>query len=183
MEYTRLTNLEVTGHLKVAGQEVMPGGGGSSTLSGLTDVDISNPADGQVLVYNAESGKWENGAGGGGGGGGVLVVNVLATRTSDGETVTFDKTFAELKSAYEGGAVMLCHVGTEDNVNGVYGDSIAFLNYQPATQFPIPAPESFFFEATFLQMQSNVHGCFVRGEINADGADALIYTAEWTDIT
>ena len=36
---------------------------GSSTLSGLTDVDISNPADGQTLVYNAESGKWENGSG------------------------------------------------------------------------------------------------------------------------
>lgn len=66
MEYTRLTNLEVTGHLKVAGQEVTPGGGGSSTLSGLTDVDISNPTDGQTLVYNATSGKWENGAGGGG---------------------------------------------------------------------------------------------------------------------
>ena len=41
------------------------GGGGSSTLSGLTDVDISNPADGQVLVYNATSGEWENGEGGG----------------------------------------------------------------------------------------------------------------------
>lgn len=37
------------------------GGGGSSTLSGLTDVDISNPADGQTLVYNQTSGKWENG--------------------------------------------------------------------------------------------------------------------------
>lgn len=40
------------------------GGGGSSSLSGLTDVDISNPTDGQTLVYNATSGKWENGAGG-----------------------------------------------------------------------------------------------------------------------
>lgn len=37
---------------------------GSSTLSGLTDVDISNPSDGQTLVYNASSGKWENGADG-----------------------------------------------------------------------------------------------------------------------
>ena len=27
-DYTKLTNLEVTGHLKVAGQEVTPGGGG-----------------------------------------------------------------------------------------------------------------------------------------------------------
>lgn len=43
------------------------GGGGSSTLSGLTDVDISNPSDGQTLVYNASAGKWENGSGGGGG--------------------------------------------------------------------------------------------------------------------
>lgn len=42
------------------------GPGGASTLSGLTDVDISNPANGQTLVYNATSGKWENGAGGGG---------------------------------------------------------------------------------------------------------------------
>lgn len=41
------------------------GPGGASTLSGLTDVDISNPTDGQTLVYNATSGKWENGAGGG----------------------------------------------------------------------------------------------------------------------
>lgn len=40
-----------------------PGGG---SLAALSDVDISNPADGQTLVYNAESGKWENGAGGGG---------------------------------------------------------------------------------------------------------------------
>lgn len=44
------------------------GGGGSTTLAGLTDVDISNPTDGQTLVYNATSGKWENGAGGGDGG-------------------------------------------------------------------------------------------------------------------
>ena len=49
------------------------GGGGSTTLSGLTDVDISNPADGQTLVYNATSGKWENGESSGGGGGPLLV--------------------------------------------------------------------------------------------------------------
>lgn len=48
------------------------GGGGSSTLSGLTDVDISNPTDGQTLVYNATSGKWVNGSSGGGGGGLVV---------------------------------------------------------------------------------------------------------------
>lgn len=68
------------------------GGGGSSTLSGLTDVDISNPTDGQTLVYNAASGKWENGAGGGGG---ALVVRGVAV----GEDVTLDHTYAEIVSA------------------------------------------------------------------------------------
>ena len=42
------------------GQKTGGGGGGSSTLSGLTDVDISNPSNGQTLVYNSTSGKWEN---------------------------------------------------------------------------------------------------------------------------
>lgn len=37
------------------------GGGGSTTLAGLTDVDISNPTNGQVLIYNSNLGKWVNG--------------------------------------------------------------------------------------------------------------------------
>ena len=41
------------------------GGGGSSAsdLSDMTDVDISSPSDGDTLVYNATTGKWENGSG------------------------------------------------------------------------------------------------------------------------
>lgn len=35
-------------------------GGGSSTLSGLTDVNISSVADGQILKYNNTTEKWEN---------------------------------------------------------------------------------------------------------------------------
>ena len=35
-------------------------GGGSTTLSGLTDVSISSPSNGQVLKYNGS--KWVNGA-------------------------------------------------------------------------------------------------------------------------
>lgn len=67
------------------------GGGGSSTLAGLTDVDISNPTDGQTLVYNASAGKWENGAGGGGG----LVVHYDAV-----DTGALDKTWQEIYDAY-----------------------------------------------------------------------------------
>ena len=39
---------------------------GSSTLSGLTDVDISNPSNGQTLVYDAATQKWVNGDASGG---------------------------------------------------------------------------------------------------------------------
>lgn len=35
-------------------------GGGSSTLSGLTDTNISSPSAGQTLKYNNSSSKWEN---------------------------------------------------------------------------------------------------------------------------
>ena len=35
--------------------------GGSSSLVGLTDVDITAPSDGQVLVYDSNSSKWKNG--------------------------------------------------------------------------------------------------------------------------
>ena len=36
----------------------------NSDLSELGDVNITDPEDGQVLKYNAETGKWENGEGG-----------------------------------------------------------------------------------------------------------------------
>ena len=36
------------------------GGGGSTTLAGLLDVAISNPSNGQSLVYNSTTHKWEN---------------------------------------------------------------------------------------------------------------------------
>ncbi|HAB89811.1 MAG TPA: hypothetical protein DCF84_04685 [Bacteroidetes bacterium] len=35
---------------------------GSSTLSGLTDTNVSSPANGQVLIYDAVSSKWDNAA-------------------------------------------------------------------------------------------------------------------------
>lgn len=38
------------------------GGGGSSTLDGLTDVDITTPSAGQGLIYDATNSKWINGA-------------------------------------------------------------------------------------------------------------------------
>lgn len=44
------------------------GGGGASALADLTDVDLTGLADGDTLVWNSATSKWEPGAGGGGGG-------------------------------------------------------------------------------------------------------------------
>lgn len=40
------------------------GGGGASDLSDLGDVDLTSPSNGQVLTYDAETGKWVNAEGG-----------------------------------------------------------------------------------------------------------------------
>lgn len=39
---------------------VSGGGGGSSTLADLTDVDVTGASDGDVLALNGTSGKWED---------------------------------------------------------------------------------------------------------------------------
>ncbi len=55
------------------------GGGGASSLAELTDVSITDPQNGEALIYNAGTGTWVNGAGGGGGGGGGSVTSVGMT--------------------------------------------------------------------------------------------------------
>ena len=61
------------------------GGGGSSTLAGLNDVNISSPTDGQALVYDNATQKWVNGAGGGGSStfAGLNDVNVQGVQNGD----------------------------------------------------------------------------------------------------
>lgn len=44
----------------------------AESLTGLTDTNISNPINGQILKYNAQTGKWENANDSGGGGGTIL---------------------------------------------------------------------------------------------------------------
>ena len=97
------------------------GGGGSSTLSGLTDVDISNPTDGQTLVYNATSGKWENGSGGGGSSG-IIVVHVVEIAGT--ENVRLDKTWQEIWDAQTAGMIVAISEGQT-------GDSYAYWSCCP----------------------------------------------------
>lgn len=88
------------------------GGGGSTTLSGLTDVDISSPTDGQTLVYNATTGKWENGAGGGGG---VHSIGVQTVEDKTALTVTAGELFGWLQN----GEYVVLHTNQSEN-EGVF---------------------------------------------------------------
>lgn len=54
------TASDVDKYLKGDGTWHTVSGGGSSTLSGLSDVSISSPSNSQALVYNSTSSKWEN---------------------------------------------------------------------------------------------------------------------------
>ena len=40
--------------------DAIQGGGGSSTLDGLSDVNLSSPSDGQVLSYDDAKSEWVN---------------------------------------------------------------------------------------------------------------------------
>ena len=64
-------NISIAANGQISANVGSGGGGGSSTLTGLTDVNIvGTPADGEVLKYDTASGKWINGTDNTGGGGG-----------------------------------------------------------------------------------------------------------------
>jgi len=67
-----LKNIEFTSDLETTSKIIINaineaaqsgGTGGASSLGELTDVTITSPSTGQVLTYDATSGKWVNGAG------------------------------------------------------------------------------------------------------------------------
>lgn len=59
--------------------------GGASALNDLSDVTLASPSNGQVLKYNATTGKWEN-ADESGGGGGYIPTGEVYTFFTDGST-------------------------------------------------------------------------------------------------
>lgn len=79
------------------------GGGGSSTLAGLTDVDLTNPTDGQTLVYDAASSKWVNGSGGGSSG----VTIIEGVYSGETQRIECSITAAELMTVAKQGVVMI----------------------------------------------------------------------------
>lgn len=71
--------------------------GFSTNLSGLTDTTITSVADGQVLTYDSTTSKWVNED--------IPSDNFIVTITRYGTGVSWvaDKTFVEIKAAYDAG--------------------------------------------------------------------------------
>lgn len=64
---------------------------GVSDLSGLNDVAISSPSNGQTLKYNSTSHKWENASGGSGGASSLADLDDIDIGSpSDGDILSYD---------------------------------------------------------------------------------------------
>ena len=70
--------------------EMGSGGGGSTTLAGLSDVSIVSATDGQVLTYDSANSKWKNAAGGGGSSTLSGLTDVTVSSATDGQALVYD---------------------------------------------------------------------------------------------
>lgn len=68
-----------------------------TSLVGLTDTDINNPTNGQTLIYNSTSQKWENQNGGSASLAGLSDVDL--TTPTDGQVLTYDSVNQEWVNA------------------------------------------------------------------------------------
>lgn len=80
------------------------GGGGSSALASLTDVNLSSPTTGQALIYDGTSAKWVNGNGGGGSATLAGLTDVTVTSATNGQVLTYDSNSSEWINAAPVGA-------------------------------------------------------------------------------
>lgn len=83
-------------------QEISIGGGGASALANLTDVNITTPTDGQGLVYNNTTQKWENGNVSSASSIDTLT-DVDLTNLSNGQILKYNSTTQKWENANESG--------------------------------------------------------------------------------
>ena len=92
------------------------GGGSSSALSDLTDVDISSASDGDVLKYDSSSSSWVNGQASGG----VSDLNDLGdvdlSSLTDGQVLTYDSSSSSWVNA-DGGSATIDELGDIGDVD------------------------------------------------------------------
>ena len=95
LQYTVTNNTTLTKNnaayeciTKVYGVKMGSGAGGASAVEDLTDVSLSNLANGQVLKWNSTTQKWENANESGGGS--SLPFNVVINSTDSGIDLVYD---------------------------------------------------------------------------------------------
>ena len=120
-------------NLQTAMDAALGGGGGSSTLAGLTDTDISTPTSGQVLTYDSTAEKWENS-------------NIPAPSTpalsdltdtgistpTNGQVLTYDSTAEKWVNANAGGIGVV--FSTTETKIGVYNGADLYSKLIPGVQ-------------------------------------------------
>ena len=138
------------------------GGGGSSTLAGLSDVDLNNVTDGQVLTYDNVSQKWVNAnSGGGGGGGSIQITSTVLYEPTTATSVNVDYTLLDSIDNYDFISI----------INGVWseyygsGDKFAEDSFVPVDTFNRLYTDSKQYAITsystrFLHL--NLHGSTLR---------------------
>ena len=101
-----------------------------STLAGLTDTLISNPSDGQTLVWDATAQAWKNGNASGGGGLVIPLDTSYATVMDSGGTIYVSQSTTISKTSIEtvvqsGGAVGLTFYNL-----GVFDGEASLVSYE-----------------------------------------------------
>ena len=134
-EYS-LSNVEVSvglwtqQFLSALGLNSGGGGGGATALTDLVDVALSNPQNGQVLMYNSSTGKWYNGTVQSGGGG--TVTSITAGTGLSGGTITSSGTIALSENTQTAIANGVTAYGWGDHAQAGYLKQSALTGY--ATQ-------------------------------------------------
>lgn len=105
------------------------GGGEASAINDLTDVDITNLADGQILKYDSTSQKWENSNDGGSG----STVSITPTLSSGTKIADYDidGNSGELYAPTGGGATVINDLSDVDITSPSNGQ---ILKYNSSTQ-------------------------------------------------
>jgi len=104
----------------------------NATIDNLTNVDITSVANGETLVYNSTTSKWENGAGGGGGGTLSGLSDVTITSVDDGDLIRYNSVTGKyINDPYARGLSTLipAYMGGGAQIEAVGGNtSLLFVN-------------------------------------------------------
>jgi hypothetical protein len=109
------------------------GGGGSSTLDGLSDVNLTTPTDGQVLSYDANADEWVNSSSASPSSIASMSDTDIQSPT-DGQALVYNSTSAKWENASGGGGSTHTYSTTEQVVGTwidgkpIYEKTISFTN-------------------------------------------------------